>query len=376
MTYKHFSFNDISAELSSFTSSEQGNEHHLMIHINNPQLTYNNQLTDLLESYQSILKHELAGATPVFQRFFLSDIANQKEMLEDVLCHDHKCATSIVEQPLLDGTKIALWVYLMTDVKCRKLNNGLFEVKQGDYTHLWLAAACNRASNAEYQMRLIFSEYIMQLMEQNCTLAANCMRTWIFVQDIDNNYHGVVKARNEVFVTQNLTPETHYISSTGIQGRGSDPKIKVLFDAYAVAGVKPEQIKFLYGRTHLNPTYEYGVSFERGTVIEYHDRKHILISGTASINNKGEIEHPGDIRKQVERLWENVEVLLAEAGADFADMGQFIVYLRDIADYAVVREMYDQRFPDTPKVFTLAPVCRPGWLVEMECMGVKSITNN
>ena len=85
MTYKHFSFNDISAELSSFTSSEQGNEHHLMIHINNPQLTYNNQLTDLLESYQSIPKHEQAGATPIFQRFFLRDIANQKEMLEDAL---------------------------------------------------------------------------------------------------------------------------------------------------------------------------------------------------------------------------------------------------------------------------------------------------
>ena len=48
---------------------------------------------------------------------------------------------------------------------------------------------------------------------------------------------------------------------------------------------------------------------------------------------------------------------------------------RDIADYAVVKEMFDKRFPDTPRVITLAPVCRPGWLVEMECMAVKKISD-
>ena len=37
--------------------------------------------------------------------------------------------------------------------------------------------------------------------------------------------------------------------------------------------------------------------------------------------------------------------------------------------------MYDERFPDTPRVFVYAPVCRPGWLIEMECMGVKSLEN-
>ena len=37
--------------------------------------------------------------------------------------------------------------------------------------------------------------------------------------------------------------------------------------------------------------------------------------------------------------------------------------------------MYDKRFPHTPKVFVHAPVCRPGWLIEMECMGVKACKN-
>jgi enamine deaminase RidA (YjgF/YER057c/UK114 family) len=107
--------------------------------------------------------------------------------------------------------------------------------------------------------------------------------------------------------------------------------------------------------------------------VDYGDRRQVFISGTASINNKGEIMHPGDIRKQTLRMWENVEVLLAEAECTFEHVGHLLVYLRDIADYGLVKDMFEERFPNIPKVFLWAPVCRPGWLVEMECMAVKTI---
>ena len=105
--------------------------------------------------------------------------------------------------------------------------------------------------------------------------------------------------------------------------------------------------------------------------MEYGDRDHIFISGTASINNKGEVVHVGDIVQQTKRMWENVEALLKEGGADFQDVMQIIVYLRDTADYEVVKALFADRFPYIPTVLTLAPVCRPTWLVEMECMAVK-----
>ena len=371
MDYHRLILKDIYAEISTYHSTDSASEYHLILHVKNRKLSFEEQVDKLQEAYLHILQHELSGTTPVFKRYYLSDAANQAETLQAIASQDKKCASSIIEQPLLDGSKVALWVYLMTDVKCQKLDHGLYEASHGSYRHLWLASASNKASKAEYQMRLIFNDYIMQLMEQELTLADNCLRTWIYVQDVDNNYAGVVKARNEVFITQNLNPDTHFIASTGIAGRTGDSTINVLFDAYAVDGITSKQVKYLHARTHLNPTHEYGVSFERGTAIEYGERKHILISGTASINNRGEIEHPGNIKRQVERMWENVDALLKEADADFCDMGQFTVYLRDIADYEVVRKMFDERFPDTPKVITLAPVCRPGWLVEMECMGVK-----
>lgn len=108
------------------------------------------------------------------------------------------CACSIVEQPPLNGTKIALWVYLQSGVQCRALESGLFEVSHGAYRHLWGGSACNRAANSEYQTRLLLNDYILQLIAQGGHLAENCIRTWFFVQNVDVNYAGVVKARNEV----------------------------------------------------------------------------------------------------------------------------------------------------------------------------------
>ncbi|MBQ8602521.1 MAG: hypothetical protein IJ413_08260 [Bacteroides sp.] len=366
----------VTIELSGFEVPDGVAEYHAILRIINPRLTYIEQVNYLLDAYTQLLEEELEGAISVFKRFFLSDAANQTTYLLSALEKRAEGAFSIVEQPPLDGTKIAMWVYLQKGVQAQTLSNGLVEVKHGEYRHLWTAYNFNQASNSEEQTRILLNDYIAQLEEQGCRLADNCIRTWFFVQNVDVNYMGVVKARNEVFATQNLTKNTHFIASTGIAGRHANPKVFVQMDAYAVEGLNPEQVHYLYASTHLNPTYEYGVSFERGTYIDYGDRRQVFISGTASINNKGEIVHPGDVCKQTERMWENVETLLKEAECSFEHVQHLLVYLRDISDYSVVSEMFEKRFPTIPKVYLLAPVCRPGWLVEMECMAVKPLSDN
>ena len=102
----------------------------------------------------------------------------------------------------------------------------------------------------------------------------------------------------------------------------------------------------------------------------------MLISGTASINNKGLVMYPGDVVKQTHRMWDNVEALLKEADCTYDDVSVMIVYLRDTADYLTVSRLYQERFPEKPHVIVHAPVCRSGWLVEMECMAVKAIDDN
>ena len=85
--------------------------------------------------------------------------------------------------------------------------------------------------------------------------------------------------------------------------------------------------------------------------------------------------YEGDIVKQTHRMWENVETLLAEAEATYDDVMQIIVYLRDLADVSLVKTLFQQKFPHTPYIITLAPVCRPTWLIEMECIAVKKANN-
>lgn len=366
---KEFHYNNARAEVFSFTGHGEVTEYHVMIHAKADGRTFQQQLDAVLDSYEQLKATELQGATAVLKRYFLSDVANQAD---DVLLADTSdCAKSIIGQAPLDGSKIGLWVYLMTNVSSRQLPSGLYEVAHGDFRHLWNASAHNTAQNSEYQTRLLFNEYVMQLVQEGCTLADNCIRTWLFVNDVDVNYAGVVAARNKVFFTQGLTEDTHYIASTGIGGRACDPQVMTQMDNYAIAGIKKEQVHYLYAPTHLNRTSDYGVSFERGTYVDYADRRHIIISGTASINNKGQIEHPKDIVKQTHRMWDNVEALLQEAGSSYEDVGVMIVYLRDVADYAIVNRMYDERFPHHPRIIVHAPVCRAGWLIEMECMAVK-----
>ena len=355
-----------------FDNGTDVREYHAIIQVTTGSLPWAQQLDAVMSAYQDLLS-SVPDAQAVFKRYFLSDAANQAD---DVVVADvTDCAKSIIQQPPLNGTKIALWVWLMTGVQTGVTASGLYEVRHGSFRHLFNASAHNLAANSEYQMRLLFNEYVMQLAEEGCKLSDNCIRTWLFVNDIDLNYGGVVRARNQVFFTQGLTVNTHFIASTGIGGRQQDTNVLAQMDNYAIAGVSQQQIHYLYAPTHLNRTSDYGVSFERGTYVDYADRRHVFISGTASINNKGEVMYPKDIVNQTARMIENVETLLAEAECTFDDACEMIVYLRDVADYQVVRDVFAQRFPSKPVVIVNAPVCRPGWLVEMECTAIKAISN-
>ena len=225
------------------------------------------------------------------------------------------------------------------------------------------------------QTEKVLQSYEDSLQKFDATLAGNCIRTWFFVRDVDTQYAGMVAARRQNFIEQGLTEKTHYISSTGIGGGPAETKALIQMGTYALTGFELQQQRYLYAPTHLNPTYEYGVTFERGTLMEYGDRAHVFISGTASINNKGEVMYVGDIVQQTKRMWENVETLLKEGGTTFDDVMQIVVYLRDTADYETVREMFAERYPNIPTLIALAPVCRPAWLIEMECIAVQSRRN-
>lgn len=296
----------------------------------------------------------------VFKKFFLSSQVQAKSLPEE------DGAVSAVVQPPLDGSAAAVWIWTVEDVESVLRKPGTtVVVDKGGCEHIWSAGLTSPAAGSESQTVEILETYEKELCGIGMNLPDNCIRTWFYVHDIDNNYAGMVKGRRENFEKIGLTPQTHYISSTGICGSPANGAL-VQMDAYAVKGDFSQ--RYLYAPTHLNPTYEYGVTFERGTRLDCGDNRRVFISGTASINNRGEVVHVGDVVAQTERMIKNVGVLLAEGGASFADVREVSVYLRNAEDYPKVAGLFEELCPDIPYVIVLAPVCRPDWLIEMECI--------
>ncbi len=345
-------------------------ECHVIISVERPGLPFSDQLREIEHEFQAYLRDRGDGMTPVFMRWFLSDAANQAQSISK----DFNCAMSIVEQPPLDLTKVALWVWLMEDVEVSSLPDGSYSVRHGEYTHLFEGSRCRPGEDSHCATYDMLAATQKMLNEKGGSLIGNCVRTWFFVQNVDVNYGGVVSGRNSLFNECGLTRNTRFIASTGIGGRHADKTATVQMDSYSVIGLHEGQMKMINAPDYLNPTYEYGVAFERATSVDYGDRRHLFISGTASIDNRGEIVWEGDIRHQTLRMLTNVEALLKAAECGWDDVGQMLVYLRDMADAGIVRKMFEERFPDIPYLILLALVCRPGWLIEMECMAMKPVS--
>lgn len=361
----------VNAQVTRFDARGEVAEWHVMLHVEPRCDLFQRQMERIYEAEDSLLHMPgFEGAQYVMKRYFLSDSTNQQPLMRK----QPGISVSIIQQQPLDGSKIAVWLYMQSHTRIAN-ENGMVVVSHNGYRHLWKMGMHQHKGDSAWQTESVLIEYEEALQNFGATLADNCVRTWFFVRDVDTQYAGMVRARKENFAEQGLTEHTHYIASTGIGGLPADTRALIQMGTYALVGFSPAQQHYLYAPTHLNPTYEYGVTFERGTCMEYGDRAHVFISGTASIDNKGNVLHTGDIVRQTHRMWENVEALLSEAGTSFDDVMQVVVYLRDTADYGTVSRMFAERFPHIPTVIALAPVCRPTWLIEMECIAVKQREN-
>ena len=375
MNYCQLICSDLSVKIkwSEFKPKHGVSEFYVIAEIFRPELSGQEQF-NCIEQAITRLKEtdEFKNAIFVWKRFFVSDAINHNSWLQS----SSESAVSIIQQPPLNRTKLVLLIYAVENATVYREDDGTVVMKRLDYTHLYNTQLYEKRGDSYEQTKNVFERYIRSLAGYNCTLEANCLRTWIFVQNIDRQYEGMVRARRELFSREGLTSQTHFIASTGIEGQSVYPEVLIMIDAYSIKEIKKEQIQYLYAASNLNPTHEYGVTFERGTNIRFGDRQHVLISGTASINNKGKIVHPFQLNKQTELTMENITALLNEAEVDYTDVTHLLIYLRDIADYENTQTYFEKNYPEIPRVILLAPVCRPGWLIEVECIAIKEITDN
>lgn len=375
---------------SSFSTSEGAKEYFFTIN-SKEEISFCQELITLYDAYMMALeKCGLSDDTQIFSRFFLSDIANQKDKLlqSKIFNVARKGAVSIIQQGPLTGGSICLLVYHI------KSNNNSFTKKIFNYNEenwrngtiihgnhydlLWTTNFSGIGPFDSYKQTYeIFQSFNKIMVDNKMTLLDNAIKTWVYVRDIDNHYKGMIKSRKAFFKEQGLTPETRYIASTGIGGISKEANSLVSLDAFSISQLRHEQIVRMDALKNLSPTIKYGVTFERGTRVRFGDRSHLYISGTASIDKNGKIMHPTDVRKQTQRTLDNIKALLAPHGASLSDLAYLIVYLRSYKDKNKVIEVIEKEVPaDIPSLFVEGTICRHTWLVELEGMGIIPDSND
>ena len=321
----------------------------------------------LAELYLTVGKYldaeQAEGRKLQYCKIFVSDAQNQYQQLVESELYQELISpafSSIIEQSPLDGSKITLLLKTSSE-PCRYMFQS-FRLSEEE-TH---------GNNSYLQTMMLFEKYLKWLDDHHLTLNEHCVRTWLYVADIDVNYQGMVKARNDIFHRYGLTIDTHFIASTGIGGFTQARSESVALDVLTYPDIEESDKLYLQALDHLNPTHEYGVAFERGTRLTLDGLQTYYISGTASIDKFGHVIYMGDIRRQTARLLENIGALLKDGGATMNDIRYFIVYLRDFSDREVVESFLSNAYPTIPHVLVHAKVCRPEWLVEMECIAERS----
>jgi enamine deaminase RidA (YjgF/YER057c/UK114 family) len=219
------------------------------------------------------------------------------------------------------------------------------------------------------------------------------VRTWFFIGGIlrkqgnSLHYEAFNRARAEVYqgvfsAGRGDASARDYPASTavGADGRG------VGLRAIAVKGRGEDRVAIPLENPRQTSAYAYDFddpstnpAFSRATVVGDVDCATIFISGTASIVGH-ETYHVEDVVAQTHETIDNIEALIAEAnfqrhglsdgGTSLAGLCQVHVFLKRGDDYAVVKAICEQRLGRVPMVFTVADLCRPGLLVEMDGVAI------
>lgn len=340
-------------------------EHHFML-----ELSDNTQVKHCVSSLLNLIqKHKttplnIGGNIKLFIDSSNDFISSLNDTFESIVFTQ-------VKQKLLSNNAIGFWATLFTgNITCKKEHNNLITIITPNFErYFWGGLAAKKLPNAGSETTSLFELLGHSLKAYNMSVSEHVHRTWFFIDDIDSNYHDFTQARKEWFINEGLNSETHYIASTGIEGANT-LNARMLFDALAYKSNNLE-VRYLSAPEHLNPTIEYGVTFERGVLLKMAHSQHIYISGTASIDNNGAVVHVGDPKLQTIRALQNIESLLKNVNSGLKEVCQALVYVKNESDFDQIKLALENYIPDFPCIYTLGAVCRPDWLVEIECTIVR-----
>lgn len=99
----------------------------------------------------------------------------------------------------------------------------------------------------------------------------------------------------------------------------------------------------------------------------------VYTSGQIALDPETGALVPGGIEAQAHRVFQNLKAVLASAGCTFENVVKTVVFLTDLADFAVVNEIYAAYFPAPCPARSCVQVAAlpKGSKIEVELVAVK-----
>lgn len=78
---------------------------------------------------------------------------------------------------------------------------------------------------------------------------------------------------------------------------------------------------------------------------EFTNVKHIIFcAGIVSVDENGELLYPGDMGKQMCQILNNLETLISQAGAKFADIARLVYYTTNVTGFTESSQILVEHF--------------------------------
>ncbi|MDP6359547.1 MAG: RidA family protein [Planctomycetota bacterium] len=245
-----------------------------------------------------------------------------------------------------------------------------YEDDDAEYCHLGGVMPVDISRPKAEQARSLFEQIESALAQVDMDFL-NVVRTWFYIQDMLDWYAEFNKARTTFFNERKVFD--HYVpASTGI---GGSNLVGAAISA-AIFAIRPKHdgVTVREVPSPLQcPATDYRSSFSRAAEVQYPDRRHLYISGTASIDSDGNTVYVDDTAKQIKQTMDVCEAILESRGMEWSDTTRMIAYFKDFKEDQSLFTEYCQKhgLAELPAAYAHATVCRPDLLFEVELDAVK-----
>jgi aminoacrylate peracid reductase len=93
----------------------------------------------------------------------------------------------------------------------------------------------------------------------------------------------------------------------------------------------------------------------------------VYVSGVLALDTAGKLVGAGDVQAQTRHVLDSIKAVVEAAGGSLDDVVYNAIFLKDLADYAKMNEVYASYFPSSPpaRYCIRADLVKPEFLVEI-----------